>query len=66
VVGKGGGTTFGYDKSRKPFLTKDPMLLNDNDAGKPEGIHLMIGAPALCCLREFDRRPADAGVHEGG
>jgi hypothetical protein len=28
----------------KPELTKEPaLLLNDNDAGKPEGIHLMIG-----------------------
>jgi phosphoglycolate phosphatase-like HAD superfamily hydrolase len=44
VVGTAGGTTFGYDKSGKPFLTKDPrLLLNDNNAGKPEGIHLMIG-----------------------
>jgi hypothetical protein len=44
VVGTAGGTTFGYDKSGKPFLTKDPkLLLNDNDAGKPQGIHLMIG-----------------------
>ena len=25
-------------------MTKEPkLLLNDNDAGKPEGIHLMIG-----------------------
>src|SRR5437667_10465374 len=32
------------DKDGKPFLTKDPkLLLNDNNAGKPEGIHLMIG-----------------------
>jgi haloacid dehalogenase-like hydrolase len=44
VVGTMGGTTFGYDKAGKPFLTKNPkLLLNDNDAGKPEGIHLMIG-----------------------
>jgi phosphoglycolate phosphatase-like HAD superfamily hydrolase len=44
VVGTAGGTKFGYDKSGKPFLTKEPrLLLNDNDAGKPEGIHLMIG-----------------------
>ena len=44
VVGTAGGTTYGYDKSGKPFLTKDPrLILNDNDAGKPEGIHLMIG-----------------------
>jgi len=44
VVGTAGGTTFGYDKSGRPFLTKDPkLLLNDNNAGKPEGIHMMIG-----------------------
>jgi phosphoglycolate phosphatase-like HAD superfamily hydrolase len=44
VVGTAGGTTFGYDKNGRPFLTKDPnLLLNDNNAGKPEGIHLMIG-----------------------
>lgn len=44
VVGTAGGTQYGYDKSGKPFLTKEPkLLLNDNDAGKPEGIHLMIG-----------------------
>ena len=44
VVGTAGGTKWGYDKSGKPFLTKEPkLLLNDNDAGKPQGIHLMIG-----------------------
>jgi phosphoglycolate phosphatase-like HAD superfamily hydrolase len=44
VVGTMGGTKYGYDKDGKPFLTKEPkMLLNDNNAGKPEGIHLMIG-----------------------
>ena len=44
VVGSAGGTKFGYDKSGKPFLTKEPkLLLNDNNAGKAEGIHLMIG-----------------------
>lgn len=32
------------DNDGKPFLTKEPkVLLNDNFAGKPEGIHLMIG-----------------------
>ncbi len=50
VVGTMEGVKFGYDKSGKPFLTKEPkLLLNDNNAGKPEGIHLMIG-----------RRPAAA------
>jgi phosphoglycolate phosphatase-like HAD superfamily hydrolase len=44
VVGTAGGTKFSYDKAGKPSLTKDPkLLLNDNNAGKPEGIHLMIG-----------------------
>jgi phosphoglycolate phosphatase-like HAD superfamily hydrolase len=44
VIGTAGGTKYGYDKDGKPFLTKEPkLLLNDNNAGKPEGIHLMIG-----------------------
>lgn len=44
VVGTAAGTKYGYDKNGKPFLTKEPkLLLNDNNAGKPEGIHLMIG-----------------------
>jgi hypothetical protein len=44
VVGTAGGTKYAYGKDGKPFLTKEPkLLLNDNDAGKPEGIHLMIG-----------------------
>jgi len=38
------GTKFGYDKEGKPIITKEPkLLLNDDNAGKPEGIHLMIG-----------------------
>jgi phosphoglycolate phosphatase-like HAD superfamily hydrolase len=48
VVGTAGGTKYGYGKDGKPFLTKEPkLLLNDNDAGKPEGIHLMIGRRPL-------------------
>ena len=44
VVGTALATKYGYEKDGKPFLTKEPKLvLNDNDAGKPEGIHLMIG-----------------------
>ena len=44
VVGTAGVTTYGYDKEGKPFLLKEPkLLLNDNNAGKPEGIHFMIG-----------------------
>jgi hypothetical protein len=44
VVGTMNGVMFGYDKNGRPMLTREPtLLLNDNDAGKPEGIHLMIG-----------------------
>ncbi len=44
VVGSAGDTTYGYDKDGKPILTKDPkLLLNNDNAGKPEGIHLQIG-----------------------
>src|SRR5262245_61092682 len=44
VVGTAGGTKYGYAKNGKPFLTKEPkLILNDNNAGKAEGIHLMIG-----------------------
>jgi hypothetical protein len=44
IVGTAGGTSFGYDQNGKPFLTKEPkLLLNNDNAGKPEGIHLMIG-----------------------
>ena len=44
VIGTAGGTTYGYARNGKPFLTKEPrLILNDNNAGKPEGIHLMIG-----------------------
>jgi phosphoglycolate phosphatase-like HAD superfamily hydrolase len=44
VVGTAGSTKYSYGADGKPILTKEPkLLLNDNDAGKPEGIHLMIG-----------------------
>ena len=44
VVGTAGGTKFSYKPDGRPFLTKEPkLLLNDDNAGKPEGIHLMIG-----------------------
>jgi phosphoserine phosphatase len=56
VVGTAGGTKFGYTKDGTPFLTKEPKLLLNNDAaGKPEGIHLMIG-----------RRPYAAFGNSGG
>jgi phosphoserine phosphatase len=44
VIGSALAVKYGYDKVGKPILIKEPkLMLNDNDAGKPEGIHLMIG-----------------------
>jgi len=55
VVGTVGGTKFGYQKDGKPFLTKEPkLLLNDDKAGKPEGIHLMIGRRPLAAFGNSD------------
>jgi phosphoglycolate phosphatase-like HAD superfamily hydrolase len=44
VIGTAGGVKYGYGNDGRPMLTKEPrLLLNDDKAGKPEGIHLMIG-----------------------
>jgi phosphoglycolate phosphatase-like HAD superfamily hydrolase len=44
VVGTAGGLSYRHAADGKPELIKDPKLfLNDNYAGKAEGIHLMIG-----------------------
>ena len=44
VVGSALAVKYGYDKDGNPVLVKEPkLMLNDNNAGKPEGIHLMIG-----------------------
>jgi len=48
VVGSAVGMKYGYAEDGTPFLTKEPKLLvNDNNAGKPEAIHLMIGRQPL-------------------
>ncbi len=55
VIGTAGATTFGYDATGKPILTKEPkLLLNDDKAGKPEGIHLMIGRQPLAAFGNSD------------
>jgi len=44
VVGTAGGVSYQYAPDGLPILVKEPkLLLNDDNAGKPEGIHLMIG-----------------------
>ena len=62
AVGTMGGTSYSYDKDGKPILTKDPkLLLNDNDAGKPQGIHLMIGRRPVAA---FGNSPGDQQMLE--
>lgn len=44
VIGSALAVKYDHDKNGKPTLITEPkVLLNDNAAGKPEGIHLMIG-----------------------
>jgi phosphoglycolate phosphatase-like HAD superfamily hydrolase len=44
VIGTAGTIKYAYDKHGRPTITKEPkLLLNDNDAGKVEGIHFAIG-----------------------
>ena len=43
VVGSAGAVSYQYG-AKGPVLIKEPkLLLNDDNAGKPEGIHIMIG-----------------------
>ncbi len=51
VIGSALGTTYSYAKDGKPILTKAPkLMLNDNNAGKPEGINMMIGRRPLMAV----------------
>ncbi len=62
VVGTMGGTKYGYGKDGKPILTKEPkLLLNDNNGGKAEGIHLMIGRRPYAA---FGNSPGDQQMLE--
>jgi phosphoglycolate phosphatase-like HAD superfamily hydrolase len=51
VVGSIGGVTYTYDAEGNPILMKDPkLILNDDKAGKPEGIHMEIGRRPLAAF----------------
>jgi hypothetical protein len=44
VVGSAGAVSYQYRADGRPVLIKEPKLvINDDNAGKPEAIHLMIG-----------------------
>lgn len=51
VIGTAGGVKYGYENDGRPFLTKEPtLILNDDFAGKVEGIHLMVGRRPLAAF----------------
>jgi hypothetical protein len=51
VIGSAGQTKYVYGKQGEPVLIKEPKLvLNDNNAGKPEAIHLVIGRRPLAAF----------------
>jgi phosphoserine phosphatase len=55
VVGSAADTKFGYDKNGKVILTKVPkVVLVDDKAGKPAGIHLMIGRRPVAAFGNSD------------
>ena len=55
VVGSAADTKFGYDKNGKATLTKVPkVVLVDDKAGKPTGIHLMIGRRPVAAFGNSD------------
>jgi hypothetical protein len=62
VVGTAGATKYELGKDGKAMLIKEPkLLLNDNNAGKPEGIHLMIGRRPYAA---FGNTPGDQQMLE--
>jgi phosphoglycolate phosphatase-like HAD superfamily hydrolase len=62
VVGTMGGTKYSYHMDGKPFLTKEPrLLLNDNNGSKVEGIHLMIARRPFAA---FGNSPGDQQMLE--
>jgi hypothetical protein len=55
VVGTAGGVKYSDDANGKPTLIKEPkLLLNDDKAGKPEGIHLLIGRQPYAAFGNSD------------
>ena len=55
VVGSAVDTKFGYDKNGQAILTKVPkVVLIDDKAGKPAGIHLMIGRRPVAAFGNSD------------
>jgi phosphoserine phosphatase len=55
VIGTATAVRYGYDAAGKPTLVKEPkVLINDNDAGKPEAIELFIGRRPILAFGNSD------------
>src|SRR5262249_25981235 len=66
LVGTAVISTYGYAKDGSPILKKDPkLLLNDNNVGKAEGIHLMIGRRPYAALGNSTGTGKCWSVHHG-
>ena len=67
VVGSAGGVSYQYAADGRPMLIKEPkLLLNDDNAGKPEGIHLMIGRRPRLAFGNSTGDRQMLRIHEGG
>jgi len=64
VLGSALAVKYDYDKDGKPVLISEPrLMLNDSAAGKPEGIHLMIGRRPNASFGNSTGDPACAGIY---
>ncbi len=64
VIGTAGATKFGYDKSGRPFLTKEPKITLDDNNPRQAGRHSPHDrTPAIRRVRQHGGRPADARIH---
>jgi phosphoglycolate phosphatase-like HAD superfamily hydrolase len=62
VVGTAGGTKFGYAKDGKPPDQRGEAPAQRQQCRQGGGNSPHDRPPALRCIRQLDRRPADAGV----
>ena len=67
VIGTMFGLNFKPGADGKPVLVREAKVLLTNDgAGKPEGIHLDDRPQTAVRLRQLGRRPRDARICDGG
>ena len=67
VIGSTIGTKYGYDKDGKPILMQGAQAAAQRQQRRQARGHPPVDRPpALRGVRQLDRRPADAGVHQAG